>query len=1189
MESRPSVSNRDEQSREQTPTIEDQIRGYRLGHRARHELNRRLHLRPRGYQRTLESQLNPEAELNISQFRRVQTVPAEILYQAGGLFTTQHQVYQHYSDQRISVAGSQQLELPFITQQSFEELQRSGLQHLHIGLIMIRLFTLHRRAAGVNALVVFRDTRWSDDRSIIGTMEIDLTHDTQLAYIAPNIMLSIRDFFNHIQLVIQTHGYDTWQAGESNLLLTRSLIGRLSNTSYTGFRYNVSNVSDYLASRGVQAIPGQRYSTTELRGRQWIIRPSQQPEIQHPQEAVSQTRTDGSILLRFKNYAATPTPQGPSVGPNDEEQLSEKETAFMFWVEDDNDEPEDDTEIFWETLEIMAQPAVIQDYGPVWDTNDKDDEDWINPFAKDGGIYTEPETHAETETETETKASTTAQINNHETVLMMELEYPKLKQFLEEIPVQEKAFSSVTSNYRPPPEPVMGPVTYPPGRLRTDVGASSSQFQGIRPRGLPGGIGRHQNEQWNLPIASQTQGAMLVLPEDIGLYNDTISRWESITLNLLSEKNFDDNKAKVVYIENLLGEIEKKIWIQWRTEFSTEYEQLVAIADDTQNVISQLEDPYQGTTEEQDRAYNDLERLSCENIKDLFLYMNDFKVLAAKSGRMYISSELSEKFFRKMPPLIGKELEQAFQAKFPNNTTGVMPRIHFSYQYLAEMCKKAALQRSLKDLTICSKIPIPGDYYRSNRKKYGLRKAKTYKGKPHDSHVRVFKRKHSDRIRKCKCFICGEEGHFARNCTRSQGNIARAAILENLDLPDDLDIVSVDLNEPDSDAICSLSEGESGNTEHHVRACLEELPYEGAFMLNITNYGWRCKIKLPQEQEICEHQFTEESSFTGPCSFCKENSNHKIGCERCGLTACPLCSNFYLGKPIKPKTQPRKYQNKDSLIKELFKYIEHLETEIERLTEELKILTGENLLKDLSKDFEELTISKGKEKVENESEDIHVMFTENPSHLIEEGQYKAEEITRPGQRKIINRLYNLVVLFEIPNLKPFEIRAILDTGATNCSICQTAVPEEALEDSPYPVHITGVNSRQIATKKLKGGQMTIGENKFRIPFTYSFPMGMRDGIQMLIGCNFIRSMQGGLRIEGNIITFYKNVTVVQTSTETVANTVAIEELGLEEIEYLTIQDSVYYQNQIHNKNFENRFATLLTKLKEQGFIGDNPL
>ena len=98
-------------------------------------------------------------------------------------------------------------------------------------------------------------------------MEMDLTSRTQLAYIAPNIMLGIRDFYNHVELVIQTHGYNAWQAGESNLLLSRSLIGRLSNTSFTNFRYNVQNISDYLTSRGVQAIPGQRHSTFELRGR----------------------------------------------------------------------------------------------------------------------------------------------------------------------------------------------------------------------------------------------------------------------------------------------------------------------------------------------------------------------------------------------------------------------------------------------------------------------------------------------------------------------------------------------------------------------------------------------------------------------------------------------------------------------------------------------------------------------------------------------------------------------------------------------------------------------------------------------------------------------------------------------------------------------------------------------------------
>ncbi|XP_042460670.1 uncharacterized protein LOC122044208 [Zingiber officinale] len=187
---------------------------------------------------------------------------------------------------------------------------------------------------------------------------------------------------------------------------------------------------------------------------------------------------------------------------------------------------------------------------------------------------------------------------------------------------------------------------------------------------------------------------------------------------------------------------------------------------------------------------------------------------------MFISTELSDKLFRKMPPIIGNEIEAAFKAKYPANQVGVIPRIHFTYQYLAEICKKAAIQKSVKDLAFCSKIPIPGYY--NKQKKYGLRKAKNYKGKPHDSHVRVFKKKKAEQQKKCKCFICGEPGHFARDCKKQTGNIARAAILNQLDLPSDYDILSVDLNEADSDAICSFSEGEAG--PNYVNLVLEETP-----------------------------------------------------------------------------------------------------------------------------------------------------------------------------------------------------------------------------------------------------------------------------------------------------------------------------------------------------------------------------
>ncbi|CAL5326658.1 unnamed protein product [Camellia sinensis] len=70
--------------------------------------------------------------------------------------------------------------------------------------------------------------------------------------------MTIADFFNHVQIVIQTRGYDEWQNGEANLLVTRGLVGRLSNTPNVGFAYEVQGVTDFLTSKGVKAIAGEK-------------------------------------------------------------------------------------------------------------------------------------------------------------------------------------------------------------------------------------------------------------------------------------------------------------------------------------------------------------------------------------------------------------------------------------------------------------------------------------------------------------------------------------------------------------------------------------------------------------------------------------------------------------------------------------------------------------------------------------------------------------------------------------------------------------------------------------------------------------------------------------------------------------------------------------------------------------------
>ncbi|GKB48637.1 hypothetical protein Tco_0899390, partial [Tanacetum coccineum] len=124
---------------------------------------------------------------------------------------------------------------------------------------------------------------------------------------------------------------------------------------------------------------------------------------------------------------------------------------------------------------------------------------------------------------------------------------------------------------------------------------------------------------------------MLVLPADPGLWSEVISRWESIIINRLKNQTWSDNKAKLAFVENLLGESEKLMWQQRRTAYPGAYSALEAIADEPQNITSQvrqlilLEDPYRGSTDEQDRVYRDLDRITCEDTKNLWSFLKDFR------------------------------------------------------------------------------------------------------------------------------------------------------------------------------------------------------------------------------------------------------------------------------------------------------------------------------------------------------------------------------------------------------------------------------------------------------------------------------------------------------------------------------------------------------------------------------------
>ncbi|KAG6534354.1 hypothetical protein ZIOFF_008240 [Zingiber officinale] len=182
-----------------------------------------------------------------------------------------------------------------------------------------------RQEEGTLALVVFRDNRWQGDQAIFATMEIDLTHGSQLVYVIPDTMLTVSDFYRNIQVSILARGYENWRNGEANLLVTRGLVGRLSNTPNVGFAYEIQNVVDYLASHGVRALPGRSYNTRDVLGHNWVIRQSTVNIPMQPTEVNTRNMLDGSVSLQFNQYQAATSSSPPKFNSKDEEIQSDEE------------------------------------------------------------------------------------------------------------------------------------------------------------------------------------------------------------------------------------------------------------------------------------------------------------------------------------------------------------------------------------------------------------------------------------------------------------------------------------------------------------------------------------------------------------------------------------------------------------------------------------------------------------------------------------------------------------------------------------------------------------------------------------------------------------------------------------------------------------------------------------------------
>ncbi|KAD3068985.1 hypothetical protein E3N88_36865 [Mikania micrantha] len=272
-------------------------------------------------------------------------------------------------------------------------------------------------------------------------------------------------------------------------------------------------------------------------------------------------------------------------------------------------------------------------------------------------------------------------------------------------------------------------------------------------------------------------------------------------------------------------------------------------------------------------------------------------------------------------------------------------------------------------------------------------------------------------MKKCKCYVCGKEGHFARECKSKMSNVERTNAFQNLDLPDNYDVLSVDQDEPESDAICSMSEGEQTSFATLMEewafvviseeVLSEQVLSEEAYVTTIKESSWRPEVKLPEDQELCFHNWKKEKPKEKEnCKLCRSDVRQNIRgkCEVCDLIVCMLCLKAYYDEVIQISPKPPT-SSTNELVNELKKHCLALQQEVDRLGQ----------------------IIQDDEKIVLERERLQLEETEVPEEVQEETIALTQSTQQNPRTERRNKLYNLKVYFKIPGVEEFEIPAIIDT------------------------------------------------------------------------------------------------------------------------------------------------------------------
>jgi len=145
------------------------------------------------------------------------------------IFESKNGLYRISREVELSVL-THLVDLRIVSKNIENELIYSGYKYIHQGMYIIGVKGLTRKKLGTKVLITLLDKRWGTiDKAALGFMEVDMNKNRLITYIAPDLMMPVKEFAEKMSFGFQTKGYEDFKG--TNLLVSIEFVGFINPRS----------------------------------------------------------------------------------------------------------------------------------------------------------------------------------------------------------------------------------------------------------------------------------------------------------------------------------------------------------------------------------------------------------------------------------------------------------------------------------------------------------------------------------------------------------------------------------------------------------------------------------------------------------------------------------------------------------------------------------------------------------------------------------------------------------------------------------------------------------------------------------------------------------------------------------------------------------------------------------------------